>query len=105
MSADPQPPTPRPTAPPPPALAYATPEFVDKRCPRCGVPAARPVSFTWWGGALGPKLFNHHKCNACQHTFNGKTGQPNTTAITIYVTISTIIAIAVGIAIFYYRVF
>ena len=87
MSAQPPP------TPPPQTLPYATPQPSGKPCPRCGQPAAKPVGFTWWGGALGPKLFSHHKCHACQYTFNAKTGQPNTTAITLYVVISSVIAI------------
>lgn len=66
-------------------------------CPRCGQYAANPVKFTWWGGLLGPKLLSHHKCQACGYTFNGKTGQPNTTAIAIYLAITTVIAVVVFI--------
>src|SRR2546423_12142955 len=28
-------------------------------CPACSSPDARKVTFTWWGGLLGPALFNH----------------------------------------------
>lgn len=84
-------------------LPYATPQMANKVCPRCGQPAARQMKFTWWGGALGPKLFNHHKCDACKYTFNGKTGLPNTTAITIYVVVGAILGLAVGLAIAFMR--
>lgn len=70
-----------------------------KVCPRCGQPAARQMKFTWWGGALGPKLFNHHKCDACKYQFNGKTGLPNTTAITLYVVIGSIVGLIAGVLI------
>ena len=42
------------------------------------------MKFTWWGGALGPKLLTHVKCNACGNRYNGKTGQDNTTKIVVY---------------------
>jgi uncharacterized protein (DUF983 family) len=42
------------------------------------------MSFTWWGGLIGPKMLTHVKCPACGHTFNGKTGRDNTTGIILY---------------------
>ena len=86
--------------PPPPPLSYATPRD-GRSCPRCGQPAAKPVKFTWWGGLTGPRMFNHHKCHACNYTFNGKTGLPNTTAITLYLVIGAIIGLAAGFAVFF----
>lgn len=53
-------------------------------CPRCGSPDPQPVSFTWWGGAVGPRLFHHVRCRACKSEYNGRTGLPNTTAIVLY---------------------
>lgn len=53
-------------------------------CPKCGSPLVQPVKFTWWGGILGPKLFNHTKCTACNYYFNSKTRRSNTPAIIIY---------------------
>jgi rubredoxin/bifunctional DNA-binding transcriptional regulator/antitoxin component of YhaV-PrlF toxin-antitoxin module len=53
-------------------------------CPQCGSADIKKVNFTWWGGLLGPRLFNHVKCNSCGFKYNGKTGKPNTTAIIIY---------------------
>ena len=53
-------------------------------CPKCGNAAARQLSFTWWGGALGPKLLTHVKCESCGAKYNGKTGRDNTTGIIIY---------------------
>ena len=53
-------------------------------CPRCqGVNVHKPT-FTWWGGILGPKLFNHAVCNGCGFGFNAKTGKSNTNNIIIY---------------------
>jgi hypothetical protein len=53
-------------------------------CPKCGGTDARKVNYTWWGGALGPSLFKHVKCNQCGTTYNGKTGKSNVAAIIIY---------------------
>jgi hypothetical protein len=59
-----------------------TPQFAP--CPKCNSAAASQLKFTWWGGALGPKLITHVKCNACGNKYNGKTGQDNTTKIVVY---------------------
>jgi hypothetical protein len=59
-----------------------TPQFAP--CPKCNGSAATQLKFTWWGGALGPKLLTHVKCNACGNKYNGKTGQDNTTKIVVY---------------------
>ena len=72
-------------------------------CPRCGAPAAKPVKFSWWGGLIGPKILNHHKCEACKFTFNGKTGKSNNTAIWIYSIVCFAIAAAVGFLLFAMR--
>jgi hypothetical protein len=87
---------------PPQPLGYATPGG-GKRCPKCGLATAKKCNFTWWGGALGPKLFDHHKCGACGYTFNGKTGQPNTTAIAIYLAVGAVIGLIAGFFIFYQK--
>lgn len=101
MSDQPPPIPPAPVPPPAPPVALGYAAGAGKTCPRCGQPAAKPVSFTWWGGALGPKLFSHHKCQACKFTFNGRTGKPNDTAIAIYLIISVVIGLAAGILIFF----
>ena len=53
-------------------------------CPKCGNTDAKKVSYTWWGGFIGPKVFNHVKCTRCGYTYNGKTGKSNITAVIIY---------------------
>jgi uncharacterized protein (DUF983 family) len=60
-------------------------------CPKCGESNAKPVSFTWWGGLIGPKLLTHVKCEDCGATYNGKTGQSNTRAIVIYMVVGVIV--------------
>jgi hypothetical protein len=62
-------------------------------CPKCSSTDARKVSFTWWGGVLGPWLFNHVKCCDCGATYNGKTGKSNNGAIAVY----TLVGIVIGI--------
>jgi hypothetical protein len=67
-------------------------------CPKCQVAdAVAPVSFTWWGGVLGPKLLNHVKCGRCGTAYNGKTGADNTNGIIIYTIVT--LAIAIGVLI------
>jgi hypothetical protein len=68
-------------------------------CPKCQSNDAEKVNFTWWGGLVGPRLLKHVKCNRCGATYNGKTGQPNTTAIIIYTVVLLAIAIAAGVLI------
>ena len=68
-------------------------------CPGCGHTNAKKISFTLWGGALGPKMFNHVRCTHCSTTYNGKTGNSNATAVAIYLVISLIIGGVVGVAV------
>ena len=83
---------------PPPGMTQFAP------CPTCGNTYASKIGFTWWGGALGPALFTHVKCYRCGNAYNGKTGQSNTTAITIYVIVTTIIGVAIAIGLIAMRV-
>jgi hypothetical protein len=54
----------------------------------------RTPAFTWWGGALGPRLLNHRVCRACKLGFNAKTRGSNTRAIIIYQVV--VFAVAIG---------
>ena len=69
-------------------------DYVD--CPKCGGSRIEKVSYTWWGGFLGPALFTHVRCQDCRTTFNGKSGQSNTGPIIIYSVVLGVIAIVVG---------
>ena len=62
-------------------------------CPNCGGIEVDAPSFTWWGGALGPKIFSHVVCRNCKTGFNKKTGKSNATAITFYVGVSLVVCI------------
>lgn len=53
-------------------------------CPRCGASEARRITFTWWGGLLGPRMLAHVRCHACGAKFNGRSGRSNTKAIVLY---------------------
>ena len=64
-------------------------------CPNCGSTNATKVNFTWWGGALGPTMFTHVKCNNCNTQYNGKTGKSNQNNILIYFLITFVIAFCV----------
>lgn len=78
-------------------LEYAVPN-AGIACPRCGHFGAKPVSFTWWGGVIGPKMLHHTKCDNCRYKFNAKTGKSNMTAIVIYQIVGLGIATAAFIA-------
>ena len=71
--------------------------LVGHPCPVCGGVKVKRIKWTMWGGALGPKLFNHVKCAQCKTAFNHKTGKPNTTAIITYILISVAVGLAAGI--------
>ena len=82
--------------PAPPVLPYGRGGGI--QCPRCGTTGAQRVSFTWWGGVIGPKLLNHSKCGHCGYTFNAKTGRSNTAGIVIYTVVLGAIGAVVGFA-------
>ncbi len=48
--------------------------------------------YTWWGGAIGPRLLSHVKCQGCGKGYNGKTGASNTMAIVLYQVVAFVIA-------------
>jgi transposase-like protein len=64
-------------------------------CPKCNSLNVKPVSYTWWGGIIGPRILKHTKCNDCKFTYNRKTRQSNTTPIVIYSVVTLVLALAV----------
>ncbi len=62
-------------------------------CPQCGSTNASKVKFTWWGGALGPSMLRHVKCNNCGTEYNGKTGKSNQTNIILYFAVTFVVAL------------
>jgi transposase-like protein len=67
----------------------------DDGCPKCNSLNVKSVSYTWWGGIIGPRILKHTKCNDCKFTYNRKTRQSNTTPIVIYSVVTAIIAFAI----------
>lgn len=53
-------------------------------CPKCDTKAAVKVSYTWWGGALGPRLLSVVKCRSCGTQYNGAKGGRLGRAILVY---------------------
>jgi hypothetical protein len=43
-------------------------------CPSCGNTQTGTVGFTWWGGIVGPRIFNVVRCLNCGTQYNGKKG-------------------------------
>lgn len=64
-------------------------------CPLCSSTTAKKITYTWWGGAIGPRMLNHVQCVECRYKYNGKTGRSNRRAIVIY----NIVGFGVGVAI------
>lgn len=64
-------------------------------CYQCGNTAATRVTWTWWGGVLGPRLFTHVKCGQCGTTYNGKSGASNMLAIVCYQGLALLLVIGV----------
>ncbi len=69
-----------------------------KPCPSCRAEKAQKVSFTLWGGMLGPAMLTHVKCGGCGTAYNGKTGRSNTGGILVYTAVSLALVIAIVIA-------
>lgn len=65
-------------------------------CPSCQSANVKRMSFTWWGGAIGPRILHHVKCGDCSHTYNGRSGQSNTKGIIIYSAVVMTIFLPVG---------
>jgi DNA-directed RNA polymerase subunit RPC12/RpoP len=53
-------------------------------CPNCGACDATKLSYTWWGGFIGPRFINTVRCNECRTAYNGIHGDYNTTRILLY---------------------
>lgn len=62
-------------------------------CPKCQSSTASRVGYTWWGGALGPRLLTHVQCGQCRNRYNGKTGRSNNTAIAIYAVVVNVLVL------------
>lgn len=45
-------------------------------CPNCGSRRSKKISFTMWGGAVGPAIFGLVKCKECDQQYMKKSGKP-----------------------------
>lgn len=65
-------------------------------CPYCKQDVGHSdVGFTWWGGLIGGRLLHHVRCGGCGNHYNAKTGKPNTVAIAIYITVVSLLGLAI----------
>jgi transcription elongation factor Elf1 len=64
-------------------------------CPFCNRQGSSPVTFTWWGGLVGPRMLSVVECKGCGKQFNGKTGKSNTQGIIIYSVVMFVVALLV----------
>jgi transposase-like protein len=74
-------------------------DYTPVPCPQCGSQQIQKVSYSLWGGMIGPRLLNHVKCLDCKATFNGKTGKSNNKAIAIYLVAVLVIAFTIVFAV------
>jgi rubredoxin len=70
-------------------------------CPKCGSADPELTKFTWWGGAIGPRILTHVKCPSCRYKYNGKTGKDNTTGIVVYSLVVGLIAFVLMFSVFF----
>jgi len=70
-------------------------DYTPVPCPQCGSTKIQKVSYTLWGGMIGPRVLNHVRCLDCKATFNGKTGKSNTRAIALYLLVTLVIVFAI----------
>jgi ribosomal protein L37AE/L43A len=63
-------------------------------CPQCGSRRSKKISFTMWGGAVGPAVFGLVKCKECDQQYMKKSGKPfEWSHILAYTAVVTVIAI------------
>jgi hypothetical protein len=67
-------------------LGSRMPEYAP--CPKRSASRAKRVSFSNWGGWVGPALLTHVRCQSCGATYNGKTGTRNTVGIILYLVVA-----------------
>jgi rubredoxin len=72
-------------------------------CPSCGGRDAEKVTFSWWGGMLGPRMIKQVRCRQCRSTFRGDSGKPDTGFIVGYVIVTGVIALGVIVLFFFAR--
>jgi len=76
-------------------LSPASPTVIanGKPCPRCGRNDVAQIKFTWWGGAIGPRMLHHVRCRGCGTAFNHRTGGSNAAQIGVYVAVIAVVMV------------
>jgi len=59
-------------------VQYAMPTASQYACPMCHCPYSEKVSYTFWGGFIGPWIYGQVRCLQCKQDYNGKNGKPIT---------------------------
>lgn len=78
------------------------PDFEPGRCPKCRSKKSSKVSYTWWGGIIGPAIFKMVRCNRCRTSYNRKTGRPiSGSEIAIYTFVMVAIGAVIGFAAYF----
>lgn len=83
---------------------YRKPKRIRKRgrgpwadCPACGAVDPAKVSYTWWGGFIGPLIINVVRCQECGTQYNGVHGDYNTRRILIYTFVPLIVVVPLAV--------
>ncbi len=81
-------------------FGYGKPEQPEpETCPSCGSRRSKKISFTWWGGAVGPAIFSLVKCAECGQQYNRKSGKPfGWLPIIVYSVVVGVIALVIFVA-------
>jgi uncharacterized membrane protein YidH (DUF202 family) len=70
-------------------------------CPQCGSRRSKKISFTMWGGAVGPAVFGLVKCKECDQQYMKKSGKPfEWSHIIAYTAVVSVLGILVLVALF-----
>src|SRR4029079_751933 len=68
-------------------------------CPRCRAATAELVTYTFWGGTLGPRILGLARCRTCSQTFRARSGRTATTGIAIYCIVTLLFTALVAFAV------
>lgn len=66
-------------------------------CPQCGSRRSKKISFTFWGGAVGPAIFKLVKCQECGQQYNRKSGKPFEW---VHIILYTLVVSAIALVVF-----
>lgn len=70
-------------------------------CPQCGSRRSAKISFTMWGGAVGPMVFGLVRCKECGQQYMRKSGKAfEWSHIIAYSAVVSVIAVALLVGLF-----